>query len=84
MAISERLPDDEREKWVHDMHLFSELIRTPGWDRHRGYMEKKEVELMEDLIHTGSAIEFTRGYIQGLRFAVAHPQIVIDRMKERA
>ena len=84
MAISERLPEGEREKWVHDMHLFSELIRTPGWDRHRGYMEKREVELMEDLIQTGSAIEFTRGYIQGLRFAVAHPQIVIDRMKERA
>ena len=83
MATSEVRDAGEMEKWVHDMHLFSELIRTPGWDRHRGYLEKREVELMEDLIQTGTDIEWTRGYIQGLRFAAAHPQIVIDRMKER-
>ena len=74
---------EELQKWVHDMHLFSELIRTPGWDRHRAYLEKEEVDRTEDLIGGRGNADHIRGYIQGLRFAAAHPQIVIDRMKAR-
>lgn len=77
------MDSEELQKWVHDMHLFSELIRTPGWDRHRGYMEKEEFDAMNRIIRTGENVEYERGYINGLRFAVAHPQLVIDTLKER-
>ncbi len=74
---------EEVEKWVHDMQLFSELVRTPGWDRLRGYFEQEEFKAMERIISRGEEVEFDRGYIQGLRFAAGYPQYIIDKMKER-
>lgn len=77
------MDSEQQAAWIHDMHLFSEMIRTPGWDRHRGYMEKEEFDATNKIIRDGENVEYLRGYIQGLRFAVAHPQLVIERLKAR-
>ena len=71
----------DSDKAVQDSMLFRELLGSAGWDRFVGYAEKEEHDVTERLLRTGETPEYARGYVMGLRWAIHHPQRIIDYVK---
>lgn len=72
--------DPEKAKYQALAASMRELLRSPGWDSYRKVLEDAENGWIQRLlVENRETYDYNKGVIEGLRFAFAVPQQIIDR-----